>query len=186
MKPEASVPKSDTHPLPAALAMAVPLQISQLAARGGPTDTEWAFARQWADTLAEKGDVLLYGEKKGETAKLFAEFANAVAVLAFAPGGITIFGQHFEYKEKTMERNEVYRLIDGEREYQQAIGQPDEHDTGEWLQIMDYYMDQAWNEGEDTDNDRLASIRKIVAVGVAALEQHGCPPREALASGSTP
>lgn len=77
-----------------------------------------------------------------------------------------------------MKRNEVYRIIDGERVYQQAQGQPDSHTADEWLLIMDYYMNQAWNEGEDTDDDRLASIRKVVAVGVAALEQHGCPPRE--------
>ncbi|MCC6454476.1 MAG: hypothetical protein IT328_05995 [Caldilineaceae bacterium] len=91
---------NDAHPLPVALAMAVPIQINELAARGGPSDTEWELARQWADTLAERGDVLLYGGKKGEAATLFGEFANAVAVLAFAPGGIRIFGQHFDAQER--------------------------------------------------------------------------------------
>lgn len=79
-----------------------------------------------------------------------------------------------------MKRREVYRLIDGERDYQQARGQPDEHDLCEWLRIMNYYTTGAFDVGDDTldEVERLHEIRKIVAVGIAALEQHGCSPRE--------
>lgn len=44
--------------------------------------------------LAEHGDKLLYlSEKKGETANLFNRTAEAIAVLSFVPGGVTLFGQ---------------------------------------------------------------------------------------------
>lgn len=78
-----------------------------------------------------------------------------------------------------MERNEVYRLIDGERAYQQAQGKPDKRTTGEWLDSIDYYMNAAWLQGEeDNEAERLASIRKVAALAVACLEQYGCSPRE--------
>lgn len=47
--------------------------------------------------VAEKGDNILFkSHKKGESAKAFNELAKGVAVLSFAPGGVTLFGQHFE------------------------------------------------------------------------------------------
>lgn len=51
----------------------------------------------FADTLAEKGDILLFrGGKKGEAGKLFASLVRSIAVMAFVPGGVTTFGQHYE------------------------------------------------------------------------------------------
>lgn len=52
-----------------------------------------------AQTVAEKGDIILYKSKKpGQTAKAFNALAEGVAILAFAPGGVKVFGLHFEAK----------------------------------------------------------------------------------------
>lgn len=84
------------HPLPPALAATVPFAIHDLVVRGGPSEADWQWARDWSDTLAAHGDNLLYrGEKKGESAKLFAELVRVVATLAFMPGGITLFDTHY-------------------------------------------------------------------------------------------
>ena len=85
------------HPLPAALEAACLLRIAELQAKGGPTDWDWSRARSASDLIAERGDILLYrGPKKGDSARVFNEFAYAVAVAAFLPGGIKIFGMHFD------------------------------------------------------------------------------------------
>jgi hypothetical protein len=63
----------------------------------GPNEEDFQKARELSDILGEKVDILLYGSKKrGEVADLFNRVASAIAVLAFLPGGITIFGQHWE------------------------------------------------------------------------------------------
>lgn len=87
------------HTLPIALAAAVPLWIYELQARGGPGLDDWDEAREFSQVLAEKGDKLLFrSEKEGETAELFNRLAKALAVLAFAPGGVRAFGEHWEAK----------------------------------------------------------------------------------------
>lgn len=84
------------HPLPAALGATVPFAIHKLIQQDGPHDWQRENARAYADTLASQGDVLMYGGEKGEAAKLFAGLAEAIAVLAFTPGGINVFGTHYE------------------------------------------------------------------------------------------
>ena len=85
--------------LPIAMAAAVPLYVMQLQEKGGPDADDMKQAQAVSDKLGERGDVLLFGGgKKGECAEMFNETARAVAVLAFCPGGIDIFGQHFEAK----------------------------------------------------------------------------------------
>lgn len=86
-------------PLGMHLSMSVPLQILELKKNGGPTPDDFKRATGFHKDLAEKGDVLLFGsKKKGETAKMANEMTFAVAVLAFIPGGIKIFGQTFDAK----------------------------------------------------------------------------------------
>ena len=83
-----------------AMSAAVPLHIMRLQAKGGPTDEDMKQAQEVSDKLGERGDVLLFGGgKKGEVADLFNGTANAIACLSFVPGGITIFGEHFEAKK---------------------------------------------------------------------------------------
>lgn len=83
--------------LPIALSAALPLRILELRERGGPTDCDIEHARAFASDLGAHGDVLQFGGgKKGDVARLFSGLVNAVAVLAFCPGGIRIFGAHYE------------------------------------------------------------------------------------------
>ncbi len=85
------------HPLAMAMSAAVPLHIMQLQAKDGPDAADMKKVQETSGLLGERGDVLLFGGgKKGEPADLFNRTAHAVAVLAFVPGGIDIFGQHFE------------------------------------------------------------------------------------------
>ena len=85
------------HPLAIAMGAAVPLHIMQLQAKGGPDAADMKKAQETSDMLGERGDVLLHGGgKKGESSDLFNRTAHTVALLAFVPGGIDIFGQHFE------------------------------------------------------------------------------------------
>lgn len=78
-----------------------------------------------------------------------------------------------------MERSEVYRAIDSEREYQDAkwgTVEENPHSINEWLFIINHY----WCKATEIHNpDALNNLRKIAAVAIAALEQHGCPTREA-------
>lgn len=93
MKPN---PAQD-NPLATAMAAAVPLHIMRLQEKGGPDAADMKKAQETSDMLGERGDVLLFGGgKKGETADLFNRTAHAVAVLTFCPGGVDLFGQHFE------------------------------------------------------------------------------------------
>ncbi len=68
-----------------ALQVAVPLRIAEM--RGGPTEEDLARAKAFGLELASRGDVLLYGGKKGEAADLFNRLADALAVTAYLPGG---------------------------------------------------------------------------------------------------
>lgn len=86
-----------------------------------------------------------------------------------------------------MERTDVYKLIDGEREYQdwrweQEIREdrvPDEDKRpAEWLNYIKFHLEQAEVSNYMLNKqDTMAEIRKIAALAVRAIEIHGCPPR---------
>jgi hypothetical protein len=83
------------------VAVSVPLRLAGLQKKGGPSDLDYELARGFAEELAEHGDNLLYrGKKSGETARLANGLAHAIAVFAFQPGGVRIFGYHFEAKSE--------------------------------------------------------------------------------------
>ena len=47
--------------------------------------------------MGEKGNFLwMKSEKKGITAKVANAVADAISVLSFCSGGVTIFGRHWE------------------------------------------------------------------------------------------
>lgn len=76
------------------LSCAVPLWIERLRARS------WAYveerARECAQVVAEKGDVIQFKSKKaGESANAFNHLAEGIACLAFAPGGVRFLGDHY-------------------------------------------------------------------------------------------
>lgn len=83
------------HVLPIALEASVAIHaIDFIKANQVPDCTD--KAHELANLIAHKGDVLLFGEKPGEAAKIFNELAFVVACLSFAPGGIHLFGIHFQ------------------------------------------------------------------------------------------
>lgn len=82
------------HPLSVTLEVAVPLHIMELECAGGPTVADFTNLAGFADELGAKGDQLLFGGK--DAAMLFNRLARAIAVISYCPGGITLFGQHWE------------------------------------------------------------------------------------------
>lgn len=83
-------------------------------------------------------------------------------------------------------RDEVYTAIDSERAYQNALGadrrEPREinHSVGDYLTMLKVYVDKAlvaWTDNPGTDA-AMNTIRKVTAIGVRAMEEHGAPPRE--------
>ena len=84
---------------------------------------------------------------------------------------------------KPMTRQEVYALIDGERDYQNRIsksrGYRDIHTTAEHLVLLRTYLqkaEEAWtnNAGNMPAQD---VVRKIAAIAVRCIEENGAPPR---------
>jgi hypothetical protein len=80
--------------LQAALGAAVPLHVHEM--RKQPLDALLARGPELTQIIASHGDNILYrSKKKGESAKAFNALAEAVAILSFMPGGVTVFGCHF-------------------------------------------------------------------------------------------
>lgn len=74
----------------------------------------------------------------------------------------------------------VLAAIMSERSYQRRRWPNHSHTVGEWLLIMQKCLDdakRAWVTGHG-DNSALHEIRQVVAVGVAAMGEHGAPLRE--------
>lgn len=87
-------------------------------------------------------------------------------------------------------REQVYAVLDGEREYQDrrwnvnTTPTEGQHTVTEWLVYMQDYVREAMTQvtrAADPAASRLAlnTIRKITAMGVACMEQHGAPERQA-------
>lgn len=82
-------------------------------------------------------------------------------------------------------REQVYAAIASEREYQNNLGperravHENRFTVGEWLVMMKTYVDKAltaWTDNPGTDA-AVNVIRKVSAIGVAAMEEHGAPHR---------
>ena len=83
----------ERHDLLIALEAAVPLHI--LLMRGWSEKRRMNDAHWAAGVIAERGDVLQYGGKRGAAADAFNALAKGLAVAAYAPGGVTFAGQHW-------------------------------------------------------------------------------------------
>ncbi len=83
-----------------------------------------------------------------------------------------------------MERTEVYKLIDGERDYQEwrwtDSETPDEDKPPiEWLSYIRYHADRCEISNYELGKEAaMEEIRKIAALAVRAMEIHGCPARQ--------
>ena len=94
-----------------------------------------------------------------------------------------------------MKRSDVYKRIDGERDYQDATwvarrtadGTPDEEKpVAEWINYIEYHLSKAKERVYHLDTEgALAEIRKVTALGVRTMEIHGCPARQIEAGDGT-
>jgi len=82
-----------------------------------------------------------------------------------------------------MNRQEVYKLIDGERNHQDELHGNDLHSPEEWLVYIESYIDDAKriltreSKAANVNERVMSNFRKIAAMAVAAMEQHDTPPR---------
>jgi len=85
-----------------------------------------------------------------------------------------------------MKRKKVYKLIDGERKYQNTVRIENEGDTrnddekcvAEFLIYMENKLNEAKEDVYNLDIEgALENIRKVTALGVAAMESHETPAR---------
>lgn len=85
-------------------------------------------------------------------------------------------------------RTEVYEAIDGERNYQDTRWNPDTtqsgglHSVTEFLVYMQDYTAEALhyvsrNGDPKASEFALHNVRKVAALAVACMEQHGAPRR---------
>jgi hypothetical protein len=84
-------------------------------------------------------------------------------------------------------REEVYAALDSERAYQDAKvfangGQPHQHELESFVLYMDSYLHELkeqlsriWTTDGNLPLVALDTLRKVTALGVAAMEQHGAP-----------
>jgi hypothetical protein len=78
------------------LEVSVPLFIDRVR-REYTEEQRFARARECAQIVASKGDVILHKSKtRGETADAYNALAEGLACAAFQPGGVTFLGMHFE------------------------------------------------------------------------------------------
>ncbi len=91
-----------------------------------------------------------------------------------------------------MKREEVYKLIDGEREYQDRRwsadhvvrregNEPNPLNVGEFVLLIEGILAEAkatWIQESKPNIDTTIFVRKIAGVAVNCMEQHGAPARE--------
>lgn len=87
-----------------------------------------------------------------------------------------------------MERREIYKCLDGERDYQDLKwserndlnGIPDtKKQVSEWLNYIEFHLEKAKYKNYILDkNETLAELRKVAALAVRCFEIHGCPARQ--------
>jgi hypothetical protein len=87
-------------------------------------------------------------------------------------------------------RSEVYAALDGERSYQDAKGvanggAPHQHELESFVIYMENYLHELkhdlsriWCPDGKPPLKALHTLRKVTALGVAAMEQHGAPRRD--------
>jgi len=78
------------------LALAVPARIEALQRQeGGVSAEDFTRVTGYTDALGVDGDALIY-PRRGKSAEMAAKLIDALAVLAFVPGGVTFGDLHFE------------------------------------------------------------------------------------------
>ncbi len=90
-----STPTTTRVGLDVLLPAAVELEIARLEEQGGPWDGDREAARAYGELLAGSGDQLLYRGAPGQARAAFVGLAKAIAVAAFAPGGVEYSGRRY-------------------------------------------------------------------------------------------
>jgi hypothetical protein len=72
-------------------------------------------------------------------------------------------------------RKQVYEVIDTERDYQDRRWGPRSNSTAAYLTFMRHWLTRAEQEAtkDDDPHRALTSIRKVAALAVACMEEHG-------------
>ncbi len=80
--------------------------------------------------------------------------------------------------EKT-NRQSVFNAINHERDYQERRWPGHTHSATEYLVYIDHYVKKAFAQvsTQDGEESSLHELRKIAALAVAAMEEHGAPSR---------
>ncbi len=68
----------------------------QIIKDGGLTNEKLQEGCFISEMIGEYGDILLFGGKNSK--ELWELTSKGIAILSMAPGGIDIFGEHFEYE----------------------------------------------------------------------------------------
>ncbi len=82
-----------------------------------------------------------------------------------------------------MDRKEVYGEINREREYQIALWKDHPHSVEEYLMYIEDYVNEAKHIKSRFIDDAISTqslhiMRKVAALAVHCLEEHGCPSRD--------
>jgi len=102
------------------------------------------------------------------------------------------FTEITNYASNKMKRKNVYKLIDGERDYQDSRWNNDEEkrsgksdildkdkSLAEWLNYIEFHLNEAKHSVYALESKQVKeSVRKIAALAVACLENNDCPPRK--------
>ena len=88
----------------------VPLLIKELLKQGGPTEHNYACIRSYGRFLAEHGDALMFHKEGVVTSQVMDKPVAAVAVVAFCPGGIRVFGLTFDASTLAAQLGHDYSL----------------------------------------------------------------------------
>lgn len=81
-----------------------------------------------------------------------------------------------------MERSEVYKVIDTERDYQEQRwieSEIQDHEIASFILYMEHHLYEARKTAstQSPETEALQHLRKVVALGVKCFEVHGVPER---------
>lgn len=82
-----------------------------------------------------------------------------------------------------MKREDIYKILDTERDFQDQAWDGEEHRThevGTFIVYIEHYLNQARTR-VSTDintNGALNELRKVAALAIACFEAHGVPNRK--------
>lgn len=137
---------------------------------------------------------IAYGERPGDTLIRFADMIIAIFDPPFSITDWKIWLLDLGAKLNAAAESEqtvlksgcerVYDVIDGERDYQNSLG-PDRTDgtdrtVGDYLTMFEHYRKKAvYDWASNPSNEQaLHQIRKLAAIAVRCMEEHGAPERE--------